>query len=109
MKRDWRFTAAKMALLGVAFVLITGAVVMFLWNSLVPEIFGGAQITWVQAVGLLILARILAGGRVHSGFGGRRRWRNRWKHKVASMSPEQREKWRAEEDHHCRGEGDGER
>ncbi|HJN43516.1 MAG: hypothetical protein CL477_13750 [Acidobacteria bacterium] len=107
MKRDWGFTAAKMALLGVAIILVTGVVVMFLWNALVPEIFGGPQLTWIQAVGLLILVRILAGGRGHGGFGGRRRWRERWKHKVANMSPEQREKWRAEFDRHCRGEGDG--
>ncbi len=107
MKRYWMFKAAKMTILAVGFVLVAGAAVMFLWNALVPEIFGGTQITWIQALGLLILARILAGGRGHGGFGGRRRWRERWEHKIANMSPEQREKWRAEVGRYCWGGADG--
>jgi hypothetical protein len=43
------------------------AVVMLLWNALVPAIFGLAVINFWQALGLLVLARILFG----SGFGGR--------------------------------------
>ena len=96
MKRYWIYKAAKMTILAVGLVVVAGAVVMLLWNALVPEIFGGTRITWIQALGLLLLARILAGGRGHGGFRGRRRWRERWEHKVADMSPEQREKWRAE-------------
>ncbi len=103
MKRYWMFKAAKMTVLFVGFVLVAGAAVMFLWNALVPEIFGGTQITWIQALGLLILARILAGSRGHGGFGGRRRWRERWERKVANMSPEEREKWRAEVGRYCWG------
>ncbi|MCD7915884.1 MAG: hypothetical protein LUG96_11930 [Tannerellaceae bacterium] len=42
-----------------------GAITMLLWNALVPVIFGGIEITYWQAVGLLILSRLLLGG-----FGG---------------------------------------
>ena len=106
MKRYWMWKVAKMTILGVAFVVAAGAVVMWLWNALIPEIFGGTPITWIQALGLLILARILAGGR-SSGFGGRRRWRERWERKVANMNPEEREKWRAEVGRYCWGGADG--
>ena len=107
MKRDWMFKAAKMMILVVGFVVVAGAAVMLLWNALVPDIFGGARITWIQALGLLILARILAGGRGPGGFGGRRRWRERWEHKAANMSPEQREKLRADVGRYCWGGADG--
>ena len=106
MKRYWMFKAGKMTILAVGFVVVAGAAVMLLWNALLPEIFGTSQITWIQALGLLILARILVGGRGRGGFGGRRRWRERWERKVANMSPEQREKWRAEVGRHCWGGAD---
>ena len=106
MKRHWMSKIVGITILGVGLVLVAGAVVMMLWNALVPAIFGGTQITWLQALGLLILARILAGGRGHGGFGGRRRWRERWEHKVANMSPEQKEKWRAEVGRYCGGGAD---
>jgi hypothetical protein len=38
------------------------AIVMFLWNHLVPAIFVLPVITYWQAMGLLLLSRILFGG-----------------------------------------------
>lgn len=49
----------------IAFVVLFGFVIMWLWNWLMPEIFGLITITYWQAVGLLILFKILFGG-----FGG---------------------------------------
>ncbi|MDR0303907.1 MAG: hypothetical protein LBH98_03930 [Chitinispirillales bacterium] len=39
-----------------------GAAVMLLWNALMPKIFVSPQINYPQAVGLLILVRLLFGG-----------------------------------------------
>ena len=103
MKRNWMFKAAKIALLAVVFVSVAGAVVMWLWNALVPDIFGASEITWVQALGLLVLARLLVGGRGHGGPGGRRRWRGHSERKLANMSPEERERWKAERGRYCDG------
>ncbi len=105
MKRYWMFKAVRMVLFVAAFVLLAGVAVMLLWNALVPAIFDGPQITWIQALGLLILARILAGGRGHSGFGAHRRgrWRERWESKMASMSPDERKKWQEEFGRSCWG------
>ena len=102
MKRNWMFKAARIALLAVVFVSVAGAVVMWLWNALVPDIFGASEITWVQALGLLVLARLLVGGRGLGGPGGRRRWRGR-ERKLANMSPEERERWKAERARSCDG------
>ncbi len=96
MKRYWLFKAAKMMILFAGLDLLAGVFVMLLWNALIPAIFDVGPITWIQALGLLILARILVGGR--SGFGWRRgrHWRERWESKMANMSPEERKKWKEE-------------
>ncbi|MBD92779.1 MAG: hypothetical protein CL482_00775 [Acidobacteria bacterium] len=78
MKREWTPKAAKILVMVVGCVALVGVVVMSLWNALVPDIFGGTTISWVQALGLLLLARILAGGRGRTGWRGHRGWRERW-------------------------------
>ena len=103
MKRYWMFKVTMMTILIIGFAVVAVVVVALLWNALVPEIFGGTQITWVRALGLLVLARLLVGSGRHGGFGGRRRWRDHWTRKVANMNPEELEKWKAEVSRCCRG------
>ena len=50
---------AKLLALIVTFVLILGYPMMWLWNWLMPEIFGLSEITFWQAIGLNILCTIL--------------------------------------------------
>ena len=45
-----------------AFIALFGLVFQYLWNWLMPDIFGLITITYWQAIGLLILAKILFGG-----------------------------------------------
>jgi MFS family permease len=58
------------------FILLGGLVVQWLWNWLVPDIFGLRQLTFWQALGLLALCRILFG---NFGRGGHHR--NHGKHR----------------------------
>ena len=53
--------------------LILGGAVMFLWNAILPELTGVSPVKYWQAVGLLILCRILLGN-----FGGRIRQSRNW-------------------------------
>lgn len=93
MRRHWLARGLTMALFAVLFALVLGYVVMNLWNSLTPVLFGWHVITFWQAVGLLILSRILFGG--FHGRGGRRmHWRNRMRERWQNMTPEEREKMR---------------
>ena len=46
-------------------VIAFSFVVMSLWNWLVPALFGGPVITMIQAIGLLILSKILFGSFNH--------------------------------------------
>lgn len=46
----------------IAFILLFGYLTMRLWNWLMPEIFGLIPIDYWQAIGIIILAKILFGG-----------------------------------------------
>jgi hypothetical protein len=86
-------TILRFALIAAVFVAVFGAVVMGLWNWLFPSLFGWHRIAYVQALGILLLARILFGrfwGRPAGNWGWRHRMAERW----AEMTPEEREKFR---------------
>ena len=94
MRRMVRWTAIGVAATAamLALVLAVGLAVMLLWNQLVPELFHGPELRYWQALGLLILSRLLVGGlRGGHGHWRQRRWRERWE----QMSPEERERLRA--------------
>lgn len=52
-------TALLIALLVVAIAAILSLPLMFLWNWLMPLIFGLKTITWIQAWGLMLISAIL--------------------------------------------------
>ncbi|MUH35469.1 hypothetical protein D9O36_06430, partial [Zobellia amurskyensis] len=52
---------------GVVFLLLFAYVFMYLWNWLMPEIFGLTTLTYWQAGGLLVLAKIIFGGFGNGG------------------------------------------
>jgi hypothetical protein len=85
---------APLAIVGIAvFIAIGGTIVLYLWNWLLPPLFGWHQITFWQALGVLLLCRILFGG---FGLHGSRRshWRRRMDERWQHMTPEEREQFR---------------
>ena len=81
MRRKLVFIAPLAILAFIGFVAIGGTIVQLLWNWLAPAIFGWRAVTFWQAIGLLVLSRILFGGL--GGHGGSRsgirsRIRERW-------------------------------
>ena len=64
------FRIAGFVILGVLgaaiFAIAMGYFVMLLWNWLMPELFGIKTITFWQAAGIIILARLVFGGFKHS-------------------------------------------
>jgi hypothetical protein len=76
----------KIAAIAVVGIAVGGEVVTYLWNWLMPGLFGWHTISFWQSLGLLVLSRIFFGGfRGRPGF-GRRRWEQ--------MTPEQREQFK---------------
>lgn len=91
MKGRWVLRGVKFALFALLAVTVLSFVVMTLWNWLMPGIFGLHSIGFWQALGLLLLSKILFGGF----FGGRSHmhWRRRLIERWAQMTPEEREKF----------------
>ncbi|HMK31499.1 MAG TPA: hypothetical protein VK473_17585 [Terriglobales bacterium] len=83
-----------LAIMGIALFIVIGAgVVMYLWNWLLPMLFGWRQLTFWQALGLLALCRILFGGFRLAG-GPRSNVRRRLAERWEQMTPEEREQCR---------------
>lgn len=84
-----RHRMGKGLVIGAVIFVALGLLVMSLWNALLPAILGVKAIGFWQALGILVLSRILFGGLgFRPGmFGAHRRMHERW----MKMTPEQRE------------------
>ena len=65
MKKNWKRKIPLFILLATAGVAAFSGLVMLLWNGILPSLFHISMITFWQAAGLLLLARLLFGGRGH--------------------------------------------
>lgn len=93
MKRLWIFRGIKILTLAAVALALLGYVVMTLWNAVLPAVTGLHAINFVQALGLLVLSRILFGGL--RGWGRRGgHWRARMQARWQQMTPEERERFR---------------
>jgi hypothetical protein len=87
------------------FIAIKGYVAMLLWNGLIPELFHGPELKWVQVIGLIVLAKLFIGfgfgGWRHHHHGRHHRFGRHWaklsKEERAQMKEELRKRWH---DHH---------
>lgn len=93
MKTKRILKVSKFVVLGVLAAAVFSFVVMSLWNWLMPALFGWHVVTFWQALGLLVLSKLLFGG-----FRGRPGppmfWRRRMMQRWEEMTPEEREKFR---------------
>lgn len=91
----------KCTLVAIIGIAALGYVTMFLWNWLVPDLFHGPAVTYLQALGLLLLSKILFwgwGGKRHHAApneAGTSHWKHRFYEKFSSMKPEDREAFKA--------------
>ncbi len=101
MRPRWLWIA-PLAIFGMLlFIALGGFIVQQLWNWLLPTLFGWRQIAFWQALGILLLCRILFGSLgLHGGDRSRmrrsmaermgQRMAERWER----MTPEEREQFR---------------
>ncbi|MEL6923222.1 MAG: hypothetical protein AAFO94_04170 [Bacteroidota bacterium] len=88
----------------VAFMLMIGWLVMLLWNKIIADVTGWKELSYWQAVGMLVLFRILFGG-----FGRKARhwkkehghWKTKAKDKWYNMSDEERSEMKARWKEYC--------
>jgi hypothetical protein len=94
MRKKWMMLPIFIA--GAAlFVFVGGTIVQWLWNWLMPTLFGLREVTFWQAIGLLALSRILVGG-FHKGGHRYGKWDRH-------MSPEEKERFRQKMRERCGG------
>ena len=73
----------------VAVLAAFGLIFMLLWNAIIPVVFNLPPLKYFQAIGILILARLLFGG-FHKPWDHHHHWtplREKW----SKMTPEERE------------------
>ncbi len=100
MRKYWWLHGLKFVAFVVVALAALGAVVMGLWNWLLPGLFGWPLIGFWQALGLLVLSKILLGG-LRGGPGRHMHWRARMMDRWEHMSDEEREKFRQGMRRHC--------
>ena len=81
--------------LAVGALFLITYIVMLLWNNLLPDILHVSAITYWQAMGLLVLSKILFGFGGHGGRGGAP-WMRHKMERFKNMSPEEQERFREE-------------
>ena len=86
--------------IGPLAVFIVGGLTMLLWNNVLVPVLHVSSVTFWQALGILVLAKIL-----FSSFAGRgrpRRFFQKQRMMWEGMTPEQREKFKQEWRDRCR-------
>jgi hypothetical protein len=97
MRKYWIKKAVFIPLMIIAGAFVFGGAVMLLWNSILMGIIHVSAINFWQALGLLVLSKILFG----SGWGHKGgHWSHR-RHHWMQMSEEDREKFREEWKQRC--------
>ncbi|QQS27525.1 MAG: hypothetical protein IPM47_11495 [Sphingobacteriales bacterium] len=107
MKKFLILRGIKFLLIGVVFIVLAGFLTSWLWNAILPDVLGVSKISFFQALGILLLSRLLFGrfGR-HRGFYEKRNhihpkaamMREKW----ANMSEEERENFKQQWKERCK-------
>ena len=105
-KSYWIKHAIFVPVIIITGIFLFGWVVMQLWNGILPSVLGVKTITFLQALGILVLSKILFGGfkgghrHPESHHNHKQDSLNRWMH----MSREERETMWAEWKGRCQPE-----
>ena len=82
--------------LAIGAIALLGYIVMQLWNNILPDVLHTGTITYWQALGIFVLAKIIFG----FGHGGRGRGNAPWMkyrmERFKNMSPEEQQRFREE-------------
>ncbi len=93
----WAKRAVFIPIAIAAGIFLFGFVVMSLWNCILPAVIGVGTITFWQALGILVLSKILFGGfHPKHGHSKSAMHHHDWHHKWMQMTPEERAKMKAE-------------
>jgi Ca2+/H+ antiporter, TMEM165/GDT1 family len=106
MKKLWIKKGVMIFIFIIAALLLFSAIVMGLWNAILPAVIGVKPISFIQALGILVLSKILFGGFHGKRFRGGEHsnpWKQKMAEKCSMMTPEEREKFKSEWKTRCGG------
>jgi Ca2+/H+ antiporter, TMEM165/GDT1 family len=83
-----------------AFLGVFAGAVMLLWNNVLAVVLHISTISFWQALGILVLSKILFGG-FRGAHWGRHRWKEKMQQRWTNMTPEEREKFKQEWGNRC--------
>ncbi len=95
-----KFKKYKLFFIPIFFLVVFGVgyLVMFLWNAILPDVTRVQPITYWQAMGILLLSKILFGGfkgcgpKHHNRECRQHRGMHKLKHKWGKLNDQQKEK-----------------
>ena len=97
----WIRKAAKILIFVPIAIFAFGFVVMSLWNYTLPAVLNVSPITFWQALGILLLSKILFGGFRGGWGGGRQQRKKEMERKLSNMTPEEKEKFKQDWKNRC--------
>ena len=105
-RKFWVKKIVGFIILAFAATALLSFIVMSLWNNILAVVLHISIITFWQALGILVLSKILFGG-FRGRWGGRgghwkKEWQEKWNEKMQHMTPEEREKIKQEWRNRCR-------
>jgi hypothetical protein len=85
----------RITFFGLVFIAAMGFLTTALWNWLIPTLFNGPKIIFAQALGLMILGRLLVGGwgkgSSSSCSPDDNAWKAKWKARVTGMTEDEKD------------------
>lgn len=100
MNSHWKKKRPFIFILIVAGVALLIWLVMFLWNTILPEVIGVTTINYWQALGIFVLSKILFGG-FRGGPPRSKRFKSKISEKFMNMTDEQKETFKSEWKSRC--------
>lgn len=84
------------------FLCLAGGIVMLLWNHVLAEVLEIKRVSFWQAIGILVLCRILFGGFRGKPWSGRHKTKSmQWKAKWMNMDEQQRSDFKNKWQDYC--------
>ncbi len=100
-KQNWLKKAVGFTLCAIAAIAVLGYIIMLLWNNVLAEVTTVKFINYWQALGLLLLSKLLFGG-FNKGFSKKNSmWSSEMKEKWHNMSVEEKDNFKQEWRNKC--------
>ena len=100
-QHPWRRRRLLFLPIFIAGLFAMSAVVMLLWNAVLPNISGLLPLNYWQAMGIFVLSRILFSGFTFRGHHGHPSMHASIKNKLMEMSDEEREQFKNQWKQRC--------